>query len=124
VGRIRGVTPRVISRYGDEILAAVRLGVEKGETTPPRPARRPRKRREVWTDEMEERFRRLRTWRNERAETLNVEPFIVASNRLLVALAREAPDSLDTLRNVPGIGRWRIEDYGGEILKTLRTSNG
>jgi ribonuclease D len=124
VGRIRGVTPRIISRYGDEILAAIRLGIEKGETPPPGPARRPRRQREVWTDEMEERFRRLREWRNERAETLDVEPFIVASNRLLVTLAREAPDSLDALRNVPGIGRWRIEDYGGEILEMLRTSNG
>jgi ribonuclease D len=122
VGRIRGVTARVISRYGDDILAAIHLGIKEGETPAPRAASRSRGGREIWTDEMEERFRRLREWRNQQAETLNVEPFIVASNRLLVTLAREAPDSLDTLRKVPGIGRWRIDEYGGEILKALRES--
>jgi superfamily II DNA helicase RecQ len=71
---------------------------------------------------MEERFVRLREWRNQRADALNVEPFIVASNRLLVTLAREAPGSLDTLRKVPGIGSWRIDDYGSEILEALRAS--
>jgi ribonuclease D len=122
VGRIRGITPRVISRYGEEILAAVRLGLQEGETPPPRPVRSTRRRREIWTDEMEERFVRLREWRNQRADALNVEPFIVASNRLLVTLAREAPGSLDTLRKVPGIGSWRIDDYGSEILEALRAS--
>ncbi len=124
VGRIRGITPRVISRYGDEILAAVRLGLQEGEIPPPRAVQgTQRRRREIWTDEMEERFRRLREWRNERAEALNVEPFIVASNRLLVTLAREAPGSLDTLGKVPGIGRWRIDEYGSEILDVLRASS-
>jgi ribonuclease D len=72
---------------------------------------------------MEGRFRRLRDWRNKRAETMGVEPFIVASNRLLELLAREAPDSIEKLRAVPDIGVWRVNDYGEEILAVLRSAD-
>ncbi|MFQ5459089.1 MAG: HRDC domain-containing protein, partial [Myxococcota bacterium] len=119
-GRIRGITPRITARFGDDILAAIRRGQTEGETPPPKSARRARKPREEWTEEMEERFRRLREWRNRRSESRNVEPFIVAPNRLLVSLARLAPDSLEALRDVPGVSEWRINDFGGEILDTLR----
>ncbi len=120
VGRIRGVTPRIIGRYGDEILAAIRGGLEKGEVRAPRPARIERRERDEWTDEMDGRFRRLREWRNQRAESLDVQPFIVAPNRLLVSLARLAPESIEALQDVPGMAAWRVRDYGSEILDVFR----
>lgn len=119
LGRIRGVTPRLIARFGDEILTAIRLGLEEGEKRPPKPDRK-RRAREIWTDEMEARFQRLREWRNRRAQEMNVEPFIVASSRILETLAREAPDSLEGIAGVPEIGSWRVRDYGEEILTALR----
>ncbi len=119
-GRIKGVTPRIISRFGDDILSAIRRGLAEGEILPPRSERRKRKPREEWTDEMEGRFRRLREWRNERSETQNVEPFIIAANRLLINLARLGPDSVEALRKIPGMSEWRVKDFGGEILDTLR----
>ncbi len=119
LGRIRGVTPRLIARFGDDILTAIRRGLEEGEKRPTRTERK-RRPREIWTDEMEARFQRLREWRNRRAQEMNVEPFIVASSRILEALAREAPDSLEALRAIPDIGSWRIHDYGEEILAALR----
>ncbi len=120
LGRIRGVTPRVISRFGDELLEGIRRGLQEGEKAPPKSERRKQRPRELWTDDMEARFQRLRDWRNRRAEALQVEPFIVASNRLLEQLAREAPDTIETLRTISDIGDWRIEDYGAEILDALR----
>lgn len=119
-GRIRGVTPRIISRFGDEILAAIRRGIAEGEAPPARSERRKREPHEKWTDEMEGRFRRLREWRNERSEARNVEPFIIAANRLLVNLARLDPDSVETLRKIPGMSEWRVKDFGGEILDVLK----
>lgn len=119
-GRIRGVTPGIISRFGDDILAAIRRGLAEGEAPPPRSERRNRRPQEKWTDEMEGRFRRLREWRNERSKTQNVEPFIVAANRLLVNLARLDPDSVEALRKIPGMSEWRVKDFGGEILDVLK----
>ncbi|MDP3940195.1 MAG: HRDC domain-containing protein [Deltaproteobacteria bacterium] len=123
-GRIRGVTPRIIGRYGDEILAAIRDGLEKGEVRAPRPAPTERRERDEWTDEMDGRFRRLREWRNQRAESLDVQPFIVAPNRLLVSLARLAPESIEALQDVPGMAAWRVRDYGSEILDLFRNIPG
>jgi ribonuclease D len=122
VGRIRGVTPRIIARYGDDILAAIRRGLEEGEAPPPRRDGGGRRAREDWTDEMDGRFRLLREWRNQRAQALDVQPFIVAPNRLLVSLARLAPGSVEALQEVPGMAAWRVRDYGGEILELLRKS--
>lgn len=122
LGRIRGVTPRLIARFGDEILSAIRRGLEEGEKHPPRTDRK-RRPRDIWTDEMEARFQRLREWRNRRAQEMNVEPFIVASSRMIETLAREAPDSLDALREIPDIGSWRVNDYGKEILAALKSGH-
>jgi ribonuclease D len=118
LGRIRGVTPRLIARFGDEILTAIRRGLEEGEKRPPKSDRK-RRPREIWTDEMEARFQRLREWRNRRAQEMNVEPFIVASSRMLETLARESPASLEALHGIPDLGTWRVHDYGEEILAAL-----
>jgi hypothetical protein len=111
-----------IARFGDEILSAIRRGLEEGEKRPPRTDRK-RRPRDIWTDDMEARFQRLRDWRNRRAQEMNVEPFIVASSRMLETLAREAPDSLDALREIPDIGSWRVNDYGEEILTALKNGH-
>ena len=122
VGRIRGVTAKTISRFGNDILDAIRQGREEGEKPPPKSNHGNRNRREEWTDEMEARYRRLKEWRNRRAEGLSVEPFIVASNRILVNLARLAPNSIETLTKIPGMSQWRVTDYGKEMLETLQRS--
>ncbi|MCB9762745.1 MAG: HRDC domain-containing protein [Alphaproteobacteria bacterium] len=69
-------------------------------------------------DELE-RFDRLRAWRNGRAETDGIPPYIILSNRELAAVARSTPQTLAELRRVEGIGKAKLTRYGPNILEVL-----
>jgi ATP-dependent DNA helicase RecQ len=45
---------------------------------------------------------------------------VIFHDATLAELARSAPESLDELAEVPGIGASKLERYGEEILEILR----
>jgi ATP-dependent DNA helicase RecQ len=47
-------------------------------------------------------------------------PYVIFHDATLAELARSAPESLDELAEVPGIGASKLERYGEEILEILR----
>jgi len=59
---------------------------------------------------------RLKAWRKETAEKNGVPVFIVATNRELVDVTRQAPVSLEALKQIKGFGKGKIEKYGKEII--------
>jgi len=59
---------------------------------------------------------RLRAWRKEAAELTGVPVFIVATNRELFDVIRQAPVSLEALKQIKGFGKGKIEKYGKEII--------
>jgi len=61
----------------------------------------------------------LKGWRKKKAIILAVAPFRILPNRTLMAVAKLNPRSLGELREVPGIGDKKIEDFGEEILNCL-----
>ncbi len=62
---------------------------------------------------------RLRAWRREAAEKTGVPVFIVATNRELVDVIRLAPVSLESLKQIKGFGKGKIEKYGKEIIEIV-----
>jgi hypothetical protein len=38
----------------------------------------------------------------------------------LWALAEKAPATIEEMRDVRGLGPWRLEQYGGEILEVIK----
>ncbi len=63
---------------------------------------------------------RLRAMRLELAQEMSRPAYHVFSNRTLDAIARDQPETLDALGEVPGIGPKKLEAYGEAILAAVR----
>jgi ATP-dependent DNA helicase RecQ len=65
------------------------------------------------------RFAALKAWRSEVAREHKLPPYVVFHDATLAEMAREAPDSLDALAGISGVGAKKLEAYGQEILRVL-----
>ncbi|MFN8372072.1 MAG: HRDC domain-containing protein [Anaerolineae bacterium] len=108
---VEGMSPSLARRYGAYVFEAVERG--KRAKLPPQPQP------PVTDPDVAERYIALHNWRKERAIQRGVESDVIISKDTLWALAREAPRTLDGLRNIRGLGPWRLQAYGEEILRIL-----
>ena len=65
------------------------------------------------------RFAALKAWRAEVAREHNLPAYIVFHDDTLGKMAQAAPDSLDALAHISGVGAKKLEAYGREILRVL-----
>jgi len=113
LGQIDGMSPTQVRRYGRVLLEAVSAGLHAKMPTPPTP--------EPPADPVVvERYSALREWRKTRALERGVESDVIISKDALWTLAERAPDSLDDMDDVQGLGPWRLGVYGAEILEVIR----
>ncbi len=61
-------------------------------------------------------FQQLRDWRSQMAKELDVAPFQILHQRVLVQIAVTLPDSPGGLKKIKGVGKKTIEKYGKYIL--------
>jgi ribonuclease D len=123
--RVPGTSAGALKKMGNELLAAVKAGAESAPLPRPRPGGTNGQR---WrrgapgapSPEIEERYELLRSWRKSRAEARKVEVQVIAPNAVLWSIARSNPANLETLGAVEGMDAFRLEQYGPEILETLR----
>ncbi len=69
------------------------------------------------------RFTALKAWRGEVAREHNLPAYVIFHDATLAAIAARAPQSLDDLQGVSGIGATKLERYGEEVLR-VSTSAG
>ncbi len=105
------VPASVVRRYGDKIIAAIKRG--NIETLSPPPLHQPP------PAEISERYIALHTWRKKRAQHRGVESDVIVSKQTLWSLAYLVPTSLDDLKAVRGLGPWKLQHYGAEILDVI-----
>jgi ribonuclease D len=108
---VPGMTPDQIRRYGQGLL----LAIEQGRQAPARHA--PAVDRE--SDEVQDRYDRLHTWRKNRARVRGVESDVILPRTALWDLARRPPRTREELALIADFGPWRRETYGAEILALL-----
>lgn len=113
LSHVKGMSPLLIRRYGREIIHAVEKGLR---AKPPQPPILPPQPEAV----IMERFTALREWRKERAQNRGVESDVIVSKDVLWTLAQKAPNSIDDMRGIPGLGPWRLARYGDEILEIIQ----
>ena len=65
------------------------------------------------------RFAALKAWRAEVAKSHNLTAYVVFHDATLAEMAREAPDSLDALGGISGVGGKKLEAYGADLLRVL-----
>jgi ribonuclease D len=116
---VPGLSPRLVERYGEGLLAATARGLSE---RPPEPPRVPRPARPVVTTASRQRAEALRKWRAEASEGSGLDPGVLLPQRLIDALALDPPADLAALRSVPGLRRWRVEAFGHAILAALKTT--
>ncbi len=116
MGRVPGLSPEIVSRRGEELLAAVGRGLaapasaipvfERSRRLPPDP---------VFDAALE----RLKTARNQTAERLDLAPGVLCPNGTLEAVAQARPSTLEEMKALPGIRRWQVNALGTDLLEAL-----
>jgi ribonuclease D len=121
--QIKGISPRMVKKYGRGLLAAIR----RGETQPLAWRDRPRQSRRDDSEnharpspEAQVRFDALRAWRNTTADARGVAPDIVLSNQVLWNIANHDPRSYDDLTGDNILADWQIKEFGRDLLAVLR----
>ncbi|WP_010525216.1 UvrD-helicase domain-containing protein [Nesterenkonia sp. F] len=71
----------------------------------------------------EELFERLRQWRAEQAQSLEVPAFVVFTDATLEVIAERRPTTRDELLEVPGVGERKLEKHG-EALRAVLEGRG
>jgi ribonuclease D len=112
---VGGVSPYIFRRYGNAILDAVHRGLAQPQTQIPQPRGRGAA---PLDDRARTRLGKLKEWRKERAAARGVATDVIVSNEILFELARRNPKTLDVLRET-GLGEWKIQEYGEEIVAAL-----
>ncbi|MCC7464928.1 MAG: AAA family ATPase [Saprospiraceae bacterium] len=65
-------------------------------------------------------FMQLRTWRDQMAAELDIEPYEILSNRSILDLVQKLPANRMALSKIVGIGRVKLERYGEELLAMIK----
>lgn len=69
------------------------------------------------------RYNKLLFWRKNIAEQRKVDASIIVPNDILFEISKENPSNIRDLRKRPGFGKWRINQYGEEIIATLKAAD-
>lgn len=67
----------------------------------------------------DELFEVLRRWRREKAAEIDKAAFVVAHQKVLIALAERKPRNFDDMLEIKGIGKAFVQKYGDEILEIV-----
>jgi ATP-dependent DNA helicase RecQ len=64
----------------------------------------------------------LRAWRLEEARRQELPPYVIFHDSTLTEVARRRPSSLAALAEIPGVGRSKLERYGGAVIAVVAES--
>jgi ribonuclease D len=121
--RVRGISQRMVGRYGRGLLSAIRRGSSQPLTWAERV--RPNNDSSGETNgrpsaACQARFEALRAWRNASAESRGVEPDIVLTNQTLWAVAYRNPRCHADLAGDGLLARWQVDEFGDDLLRVVR----
>jgi ATP-dependent DNA helicase RecQ len=68
------------------------------------------------------RYSALKAWRAEVAQQHNLPAYVIFHDATLAAIAQRAPQSLDDLQGISGIGAKKLEAYAEEVLRVVKLS--
>jgi ribonuclease D len=112
----RQVSDFAQKRYGPSILEAISRGQAQPQSSPPRPNSR---HGAPLDNAARARLERLKEWRKKRAAARGVENDVIVPNDVLTTLARRQPQTVEEIARMTGLGRWKLKEYGGELLGVL-----
>jgi len=109
----KALSGKLIRRYGTRLLQEIHRAMAiPDEDLPVYP-------RKKWVDlppPARQRVKALKTWRDMRAKDLGMEPGILLNNALINGLALKNPRSIKEMEEIPGLRKWRLNQFGQGIL--------
>jgi ribonuclease D len=110
-----GMSPVQMRRHGNQLLLAVKRGLQ---SKPIYPRRSPRP-----DERFVGRLEALREWRKQTALEMGVASDVVLPRDLMIALAEQDPRQPEELAQVMIAVPWRLEHFGSQILEVLSHRN-
>lgn len=107
---IPGLSARVAERYSNQLFEAIQRGLTA--RYPKRPDSAPR-----LDPQAAARYDVLHKWRKARALERGVESDVIIPKEALYALAKSPARTLKELERVPGLGPWKRNQYGEELIR-------
>ncbi len=114
-----GVSFRVARRFGGEIFRTIERARSDDTVSLVLPARSPGR---APSREARARLEKLRRWRHAKAEELQLHVGVVFPGMLLELMAMFPPADLASLEGILGMRRWRVQQFGEDILRVLHTA--
>ncbi len=112
-----GISYRVARKFTSDILKTISEARNQDPSfleQPPRNSWKPPSRA------AKSRLEALRLWRQEKAAQLKLHVGVVFPANVLENLAVAPPADIDELAGIPGMRRWRVREFGEEIVSILR----
>lgn len=112
----RCLSTKQIRIYGKPLSSIVKKARNMADDTLPV---YPRKRRPSVSPKVPERSKVIKSWRDDLAQRLEIDPALIFNKALITAIATQKPRDMDALRRVDGIRNWQVNDFGESLLKLL-----
>ena len=110
------LSPKQISMYGRQVLAAINSAIKIPSKDLPV---YPRRKAPRVPAAAAERVKSLKQWRDRRAKELSLDPALILTKSLINTLAVQRPLKLSDLPRIKEIKQWQIREFGQEILAVL-----
>lgn len=111
--RIHEVPNGFARLHGQEIMDALTKGRQTQIPHVPQP--------EIPDPILTERYMSLHAWRKETAMQRNLDASLIVSKNTLWEIARLLPQDKTSLGAITGIGAWRLQAYGNDLLKLIKS---
>jgi ribonuclease D len=112
----RGISRRLAHRFGQEICRTI----EQAQKEDPRAIHlAPRPPGKSISKEARELVEKLKKWRQTKSEELELSVGVTFPGNLLETIASSPPADYDALANIRGMRRWRIQEFGQEVLEVI-----
>ncbi len=64
-------------------------------------------------------YNKLKTWRAQVASALELPEYMIIQNKTMVGICTRLPSSLKELKEIKGLGRKKLKEFGSQILEIL-----
>jgi len=110
-----------IGMYGEALIQKVQQALAKPGAEL---LRYPHKRAPMVKPKIRRRIKALKTWRENKARQIGIEPALVCSKVVMADLAAKLPNRVSQLKEIKDMRTWQKKVWGEEIITLLRETDG
>jgi ribonuclease D len=112
----KALSVRQIKRYGIEILDIIQEAINMSENELPK---YPRGKATRYRASVAKRIKALKTWKEERAGMLKIDPPLVLTKLQMITIANTNPSDMETLSAMDHLKKWQVNEFGQDIIEVL-----